>query len=567
MDSRKTIFLLLLVGILGAVVLWDHYKGKPTETRRTQAKRLLKFTANDVTRIELIRSNQTILLEKTDDRWQLRQPLDTRADFSAVRSILDELEFAERIRTLAGDDLRGNHLADYGLASPRQTVRLHTKTGTLALHFGADTPTGDAIYLQADGQPEILVARKSGLQRVNLSLDDLRSRRPLEFETAAATRIEIKAADRLLELTRQPGARWQLTRPLSARADDTKTDDLLHDLAGLRIQEFLSEKPEDVHTYGLAEPEREITVTTTNTTQTLLLGPPLTNDATKIIAKLKEAPSIFTLPSSAVKGFAVTHNDLRDTRLVPWTETEITGVDFGTFALERTNNTWHIMRPLPVAPDAALWRDALRELTGLRVQEFAADVATDLDRYGLANPARTITLTGSVTNQTIQLLISATQPPAPVGYVKRADEPFIYAVAADALARLPAHYGAIRDRTIFALEPDQITEWHAGNLIARRPPGGAWQLVQPQQGVLDTDALHEALQTFARLRAASFDRARTPADEALGEVYRAVTGTVTNWLTVTTTGFAAADTVELTFHLDAPIVTTLAKPLVKTPTP
>jgi hypothetical protein len=567
MDSRKTLFLLVLVSLGAGLVLWDHYRGTPTAARQSAAKRLVKFSATDVTRLELVRSNETIILEKSKDRWNLTAPLAVRADAGAVRALLDELEFATRIRTLSADDLRGVNLADFGLLPPRQTLRLQIQTGPITLNFGAETPTADAFYVQVTGQPEVLVAQKTELHRIQPTLDDLRNRTPLEFDTGAATRLEIKTADRLLELSRTPGARWELTRPLTARADSTKAGQLLTDLAGLRIQDFLSEKPEDIHTYHLAEPDREITVVSTNLTQTLLIGPPLTNAAGKVAAKLKDAPTIFTLTADAVKPFAVQHEEVRETRLIPWAENEITGVDFGAWAGARTTNGWQITQPVAVTADADAVREMLRQLTGWRVQEFVADVATDLERFGLAAPVQTIKVLGATTNATVELLVGGGDASNSVRYVKRADEPFIYGVAPASLAALPAQYGAVRTREIFNLAPDKITDWIAGDVHVRRGADGQWTLVQPATGVLDVEAVKAAVGVFAQLRAASFDRPKTAADHALGVVYRAGTGSTTNWLTVSSTGFAAADTVELTFQLEAPVFQTLSRPLVTPPAP
>ena len=71
------------------------------------------------------------------------------------------------------------------------------------------------------------------------TVDSFRSRTAIEFTPSAATRLEIKAADRVIELiksaaTTNAESRWMLTRPLSARADQNKISEFLSDLSGLR---------------------------------------------------------------------------------------------------------------------------------------------------------------------------------------------------------------------------------------------------------------------------------------------------------------------------------------------
>src|SRR6266446_4746920 len=118
MNSRTTLFLIVLVALVGGFALWDHYKGATTERQLSKSKRIVDFDPKDVMGIDIVRSNQTIILEKSGDNWDLKQPLTARADASAVNSILDELEFAERTRTLAEKELQAVSLADFGLEAP-----------------------------------------------------------------------------------------------------------------------------------------------------------------------------------------------------------------------------------------------------------------------------------------------------------------------------------------------------------------------------------------------------------------------------------------------------------------
>ena len=58
----------------------------------------------------------------------------------------------------------------------------------------------------------------------------------------------------------------------------------------------------------------------------------------------------------------------------------------------QTDSTWKITTPFAVSADEATVQQLLGRLRGLSVRQFAADVATDLDKYGLAAPMATVTL-------------------------------------------------------------------------------------------------------------------------------------------------------------------------------
>src|SRR5580658_2790972 len=122
MKPRTTLVLVLIALVFGGVVALDHFRGTSTEEAETKSQRVLDFQSKDISEVKIELTNQVYVLEKIGDQWQIKQPLDVRANYSTVSSILDELEFAERTRTITQKELEGAKLADFGLENPR--VRL-----------------------------------------------------------------------------------------------------------------------------------------------------------------------------------------------------------------------------------------------------------------------------------------------------------------------------------------------------------------------------------------------------------------------------------------------------------
>jgi len=502
---------------MGGLVALDYFKGTPTEEAKTKRKRIFDFDSKDVSSLRIELTNQVFVLEKSDDQWLIKQPVRVRANSSTVNSILDELEFAERSRTITEQELKGASLAQFGLTKPRVRAELQTKKGPIGLLVGDDTPTKDALYVQVTGQQSVLVAPRSVYERLNRTLDDLRDRVVMEFSSAAATRFEIRSADRVVELAKSTTStnaepRWALTRPLAARADQRKVSDLLSDLTGLRVLDFVSEDPKDLHTYQLDEPEREVTVWTGESGRTLLLGRALTNNPNKVYAKLKSADSIFTVPASSAQKFAVQANDLRDARVLTFAEDDVDGIDLihgsDKISLVRTDSTWQITAPTAIAAENEVVRQLLGHLEQLSAKQFTADVATDLDKYGLAAPTATVSLQDGGTNVLAQLLVGAEDASNAVRFVKGADEPFVYGVDTNIDGWLPATYLALRTRRLTDWGPDQIgkvtVENRSGKVVVERDADKTWRLVEPAHGVLNNDALQRVLDGLAQLRAEEF---------------------------------------------------------------
>jgi len=416
-------------------------------------------------------------------------------------------------------ELAGLSPKDFGLQNPRVRLTLQNKKGSMVLLIGNETPTKDAVYAQLQGKNDILVAPKSIYERVDRTLDDLRDRTVIDFQPASATRIEIKSADRVIELaksviTTNTEPRWTLTRPLVARADPRKVSELLADLSGLHVVDFVSEIPRDIPTYLLDEPEREVTVWTGESGKTLQIGRASTNDTSKVYAKLKSTDSIYTVPSTTVQKFAVQANDLRDAQVLGFSESDVHGIEVlhGTdkIFLVHTDETWQIVGPVAAAADEVVVQQLLRHLGSLNARQFTADVATDLDKYGLAAPMATVILRGDGTNLLAQLLVGALDATNAVRFVKRVDEPFVYGVETNIAVWLPLNWLALRTRELADLKPEQITkltiEKKSGKVTLQRDADKQWKLIEPVQGVIDSDALQRLLDEFTTLPAEEFLR-------------------------------------------------------------
>lgn len=522
MKSRTTLVLVILALIVGGLVWLDSRKGVTTEEATAKRKRLLDIQSDEVTRLELTASNQTIVAVKTGDRWDIESPLTVRAGTGSINAILGELEFTERERTLTERELAGTRPAEFGLDAPRVRVAVTGKKGAVTVLVGGETPTKDGLYVQLAGSKAVSVVRKDLFDRLNVRLDDLRDRQLLDFATETATRLEIITGQRAIELTRRAATtnaepRWLISRPLAVRADAGKASELLNALASLRAAEFISEDPKDVHTYGLDEPTHEVTVWTagTNAGIALLLGRSPTNDAEKVYAKLKSANSIVTVPAAEARKFDAQVNDLRDHRLFTVTAGDVQGIDIqrgaDTISLARDGDAWNVLTSAGAKDfraDDMITSALLGQLVNIAAKEFTADVATDLEKFGLAAPPVTITLRGTGTNVVGRLLLGAENAPAGLRYAKRADEAFVYGLDTNALRVLPGRPLDLRNRRIADFNIADVTR-----LVIRRATGSVtldrgadqtWRLTEPTQGVLDADALRQLLDDLAGLRAQDF---------------------------------------------------------------
>jgi hypothetical protein len=467
-------------------------------------------------------------------------------------------------------------------------VTFRDKKGDRTVLFGAETPTTEAVYAQVQGEKTACLVTKNIFERANASLDALRNRVVMDLPSTAATRIEIKVADRFLELARTAARtnaepRWAIVKPFQARADQQKVGDLLGNITGLRIQDFVSEDAKDTRTYQLDDPRSELTVWTGDKGQTLLIGRAATNDPSKVYVKLKSADSVFTVPAGDVKKFDLQVNDVRDTRVLTFNEADVRRIEVAAgndkVTLRQTGQFWNVSGPVPVAAEDTVAQDLLRRLGDLASSQFITDVATDLGKYGLTAPAVTVTLLGEGTNVLASLLVGGADAATDSRYVKRGDEPFVYGVSSNFVTSIPTARLAYRTRRVAELTADQMTkltiEKPDGNLVLQRGADKKWRMIEPAQGALNVDRLQQALDVIGFLRAEEIVREDLANPAAFGldkPSYRFTveTGAKSSVLQLgkakdAVATFASWSDPSLVFTLSSASVTTLTNNLVATP--
>ena len=162
-------------------------------------------------------------------------------------------------------------------------------------------------------------------------------------------------------------------------------------------------------------------------------------------------------------------------------------------------------------------------LVGFRVQEFVKDVVTpaDLQSFGLATPARQVTLrsvAGDTNSVIAQLLFSAAQTNKV--FVKRADEDFVYSLAADEFNRLPESGWEFRERRLWHFSETNVTQvtlrQNGKTEQLLRTGENKWSLAPGSQGMINPPAIEETVHRLGELAAAGWVGRNITAPEKFG---------------------------------------------------
>jgi hypothetical protein len=382
--------LALLVAALGVYLLRVEL---PKAEREAEGEKLVDVQDDAITKIDLTFPDRHIVLAKQDGKdggWRLEQPLEARADDTAVRGLITALTSAKVSKTLEGQT---GDLAVFGLDTGNPTVVLTVGTEAQApIQVGKATQIGGKVYVRRGDGPVMLVASplKVGLDK---QVKDLRDKQIMSFTDDQVERIDVKPADgSATALVRKDRDAWVI-EPGDHVADPTEVRSYLASLRSARAVDFPADV--DVAQAGLETPRLTVTATLKDgaPAQTLLLGGERTEGSAKqIYVKRADQPTIYALGDWSWRALSKDAAQFRDKTVLGFAPERVGRLTIerktGTGAtLIRTPTGWNVEGGDAKAPvkEGANTR-LLDDLRDLRGASIAAEPPEDLGRFGLDAP-------------------------------------------------------------------------------------------------------------------------------------------------------------------------------------
>jgi len=526
MNAKTTWWLVVLAAGLFAFIFFYEHKLPVMDPKARAAPKLLPaFSTRRITGLEIVRSNQVIRVERTNETWALTRP-DYPAQPLRIEKFLAILEALPRKAVLSAEEMaqRPQAETEYGLNPPLAKVALRQPEARFELLLGHKTLGGDQVYLQLVGTPGVFFADTELWNNLPRSPDDWRDPTFLNLKGLQFDRVEVAAPPYGFKLLLNPTNRlWQLSWPTPARADTTKVNLLLEQLQGVQISRF----PAETSTLDLEASGLQTTVGVevaflrgTNALLVAQFGKNPTNDPSVVYARTLSRTNVVLVPSELVAQLRVSFREFQDRRLVSFAPADVSLIEVrarAVFALERqTNATWRFLTPTNLTADPGLVQEFLTRLGNLGIVGFEKDVVTEQDfaASGFAPPARQYTLrttrptAAGTTNELLAQIDFGTNTVDRI-YARRADENSLYAVGLFASQELPSAAFQLRDRGLWSFSPSNVTSltiYRRGQTRKLvRNAGKDWVLPPMFQGQLKNPLVLEALLgELGKLRAASW---------------------------------------------------------------
>lgn len=553
MNAKTTIALLIIAGALGALLYVTEITGTPDAPDPGAAE-----TGDRVFDEGAIESDATASITITPagepaakfvrdgDGWKQVEPVAFAANGFAIDRIIDAAGALRSSSTFTPSDKQYT-LKEFGLDPPRTVVTIEPRDGdAVTLALGKTSAAGRA-YVIADydaatagaDTPVAIVDERVHRQIPDNPLTDLRDRKLPSIDAGAAASITLTRGDTAIELTKV-GGEWKLGKA-KQRAGSGAVATLAGAFAAASVHEFTADSPDDLAVYGLDKPGAVLTVTAAAPAQpankaentedshseilkkvgmssrshTLRIGSATDLSKTHFFASLDDTPAVFTVPKAAADRLLVAVDDLRDPRLTPLSQVDLTAVTVkgngGIVRFAKTEGRWKFGEPGPgFEVDGETTNDAIASLFDAKAQSYADTTLKDLGA-----PTATIELS-AIGKDPQKLVIYANDDGTAMTLF--AGETIGRVVDAAPLKTLLSPAWAYRDRTILEATMDTIAkatidrtgDWPAKYTIARKPPQaeGPSPTEQPEQGAdawelegLDQQRVGAVLGSLAPLRA------------------------------------------------------------------
>jgi len=179
----RTVLLMVVLVTLSGYFYFYEVKGaakrKRAEERRKEEEwqkiQIFPYQSQDFKRIRLMKNNQTIVYQKEEQGWWMKEPMSIRGDEKAVDDIIQSI-----INVVECEPVTDNpsDLVQFGLDHPRMEISVHLEgvEEPRTLLFGNDNPTTITIYAKLEDSPRVFLVGSLIRWEVSKEFNNLNNR-------------------------------------------------------------------------------------------------------------------------------------------------------------------------------------------------------------------------------------------------------------------------------------------------------------------------------------------------------------------------------------------------------
>ena len=538
MNWRNTLILAIIA--LGGIAYFRFFEMKrpSTEEARRQSQNMVNVDRTKIDGIVIQNGDQKIEIRRRDNKWRLETPIKDQADSALVETLLSDLENWQKEGSIPAKEIDSDKakLAEYGLNNPKLKLKLLGHDRPPEILFGKDTAMEGRMYVRFQNSKETFVAGQSVKKDIDKKPEEFRDRKLTDLSNAQVRRVVLKTPAGEIELEKKD-TQWEILKPLRARADDQKVNDLISQVTSARIGQFVADDGGDLRPYGLAEPRGSITLFDQEQTknqkveigesikvagredkgQTVQIGGIPEKDKEQVYVRFAPRGSVYMLPKKLEEILNTKPADLRDNHLVRIDTNILDRITIDApgktkTVLARKDANWTIANRNNAPADSGAIRRMIDTLQNEQVTKFVEDVASNLPKYGLDKPQLQLTFSSFASENTAETK-AGEEPFATIAfgkdegdqvYARLTDEPFVVAVRRGLLEQISPDPLRWQDLAIFKFKPEQIHQINVTTekeLSLERDQNNQWHWLKGS-GAINQPNLQTILKTLSNLYAA-----------------------------------------------------------------
>jgi hypothetical protein len=237
----------------------------PKEASDWRDRALMAFKRDEVERVEIRAGDSTVEVacvencgKIPDDRWQLKQPLEARADAVKVRTLLRNLEELKAKTFLAENT---TDLSLYGLDHPAARIQIWRKEQAtpVTLLLGAEDADKSGRYIKFPDRAAVYVIDLKDSGDLMKTAAELRDLKLLAVKARDIRKLEITQADSNVVLEGE-GETWNQVKPTKSKVEGYKVRSLLWKLEDLEFKEAWPATAVAPDIHGLEQPAATLTL-------------------------------------------------------------------------------------------------------------------------------------------------------------------------------------------------------------------------------------------------------------------------------------------------------------------
>ncbi len=531
LSSKTTLWLFILLALVSAAA-WFEKRYLPSGGFGAMPSSIISTEITRTDQITIETTNTTIKCSRHQNQWEIEAPVRCRADSSRIDFVL-----AMIARTPPHDRVsprqrknRGLGLDDYGLISPKAVVSLAGRDGTSTLRMGADTPSGDGVFVMASGSYDVYVVDRKLLDLLPTSAEDFRDR-ALVPASQDIVGIEIRQPGKGIVNLVKTASSWNMTSPFEISASIPAVNALLGSLSNATIKKFVwtsskgqtdDELLRDASTsLGISADESKLVATInfengSNANFSFGSLDPDSPDSIFVVSSLDN--SIFTVDNVIIDALQMDANVLRERRIFPLLASEVISISCNSadtsFAM-RLNNTltaWTISRPSVQPTDqkaAAQFLEELLRIEDQNVTTLSEEEGQTLEKGGIETVKIEITPVPPLEIITAFATIKRDADGKPVTFgIAVPEKKLRHLIPTDSLPTNfleSAWFASMRDKTILSIPTEMLSaitrcvESHEETAILDRD--GKWFSAKPLPLAANKASLEALATLFTNFKA------------------------------------------------------------------